>query len=369
VWLTTGNPRTMDLSALRAAARAALAIADSGGDPATERDARAAAWTVRQLWDAYRATPEFSRHTPKVRDGIVAAFSLHIVPRFGNERLAAIDIPMARRLIRAITADTRTNARRRKLGGPGAARKVIRLFSAALTWAVGEGQLSRNPIIGSLRLDGDGARETVITEPAQYAALFEAMDRMVTDGDLRLPVRAFLVCSALTGMRRGELQALRWGQVDLTQRRITLTTSKGAKLTRRGLRTETISLPPLATAALAEILPADVPPEDRVFVPRQGEVLQVNRDWRRVRAAAGLPGELTLHGLRHSIGTTAVLSGLSAPEVQALLRHRNITTSARYIHLAEATRSRLQDRAIAHLTSAVEIKPTAEVHDLPRRRG
>src|SRR5215472_2668561 len=38
VWLTTGNPRTMDLPALRKAARAALAIADAGGDPATERD-------------------------------------------------------------------------------------------------------------------------------------------------------------------------------------------------------------------------------------------------------------------------------------------------------------------------------------------
>jgi integrase len=320
VWLTTGNPRTMDLWALRAAARAALAIADSGGDPANERDARAAAWTVRQLWDAYRASSEFTRHTPKVRDGITAAFSLHIVPRLGNERLAAIDIPMVRRLIRAITADTRINSRRRKLGGPGAARKVVRLFSSTLTWAVGKGQLSRNPIIGSLRLDGDGARETVITEPAQYAALFATMDRMVAAGQLRPPVRAFLICSALTGMRRGELQALTWAQADLPRRRITLTTSKGARLARRGLKTETISLPPLAAAVLAEILPADAVPEDRVFVPRQGEVLEVNRDWRRVRAAAGFPAGLTLHRLRHSIGTTAVLAGLSAPEVQAFQR-------------------------------------------------
>jgi integrase len=348
----------MDLSALRVAARAALAIADAGGDPSTERDARAAAWTVHRLWDAYHASSEFTRHTPKVRDGIVAAFSLHIVPRIGNERLAAIDIPMVRRLIRAITADTRTNSRRRKLGGPGAARKVVRLFSSTLTWAVGEGQLSRNPIIGSLRLDGGGARETVITEPAQYAALFEAMDRMVTSGELRLPVRVFLVCSALTGMQRGELQGLTWKQVDLTQRRITLTTSKGARLTPRGLKTETISVPPLAAAALAEIRPEDPADDERVFLPRQGEVLEVNRSWRQVRAAASLPGDLTLHGLRHSIGTTAVLSGLSAPEVQALLRHQNITTSARYIHLAEATRSRLQDRATAHLLP--DAKPTME---------
>jgi integrase len=192
------------------------------------------------------------------------------------------------------------------------------------------------------------------------------MDRMVATGELRPAVRAFLVCSALTGMRRGELQGLLWGQVDLSQRRITLTTSKGAKLARRGLKTESISLPPLAAAALAEIRPKDAADDERVFLPRQGEVLEVNRSWRRVRAEAGLPGDLTLHGLRHSIGTTAVLSGLSAPEVQALLRHRNITTSARYIHLAEATRSRLQDRATAHLVADAGL--LAEVTQLPGRR-
>jgi integrase len=75
----------------------------------------------------------------------------------------------------------------------------------------------------------------------------------------------------------------------------------------------------------------------------------VNREWVRVREAAGLPKDLTLHGSRHSIGTVSVLAGLSAPEVQKLLRHRNITTTAKYVHLAEAVQSRLQDRATAHL--------------------
>jgi integrase len=62
-----------------------------------------------------------------------------------------------------------------------------------------------------------------------------------------------------------------------------------------------------------------------------------------------LPADLTLHGLRRSIGTAAVLAGLSAPEVQALLRHRNVSTSSRYIHLADRHRARLQDRVVATL--------------------
>jgi integrase len=371
VWLTTGNPRTMDLASLRRAARDALAIADAGGDPAAERTARNAVWTVRQLWEAYRTSPEFARCTPVVRDNVTAKFTLHILPRIGNERLTAIDVPMVRRLMRAIHTDTRRNTRRRKLGGPGAARKTARVLSAVLTWAVGEGQLERNSLSGgALRLEGDGVREVVITEPAEYLALFAAMDRMVAARELRPAVRVFLICAALTGMRRSELQTLTWQQVDLVQRRITLANSKGARLARRGLKSEIISIPLVAAAALTEILPVDVMPDDRVFPPQSGRAVSVNKDWQTVRVAAGLPAGLTLHGLRHSLGTAAVLNGLSGPEVQALLRHRTLGTTGRYLHLAGAITSRLQDRATARLTEGMgDTPPSAEVYQLPRHRA
>jgi integrase len=83
----------------------------------------------------------------------------------------------------------------------------------------------------------------------------------------------------------------------------------------------------------------------------RGERFAINRDWLAVRAKAGLPGDLALHGLRHSVGTIGVISGMSGPEVQRLLRHRNISTTARYIHLAD--RARLQDRAMEGMAPAV----------------
>jgi integrase len=163
---------------------------------------------------------------------------------------------------------------------------------------------------------------------------------------------------------------LTWAQVDLAARRITLTTSKGAKLSRRGLRSETISLPPLVAAALGDIAPAEPLPDVLVFPPEQGARIYVNADWTRVRKAAGLPADLTLHGLRHSLGTAAVLSGLSGPEVQQLLRHRTLSTSGRYIHLAQLSVNRVQDRATARLTEGLgDSTPSATVHPLPRRRG
>jgi integrase len=343
------DARVTDPDAAREQARERLALIDAGGDLRPDRTALRAAWSVKDLWAAYQDSSDFKRAAPKSQAATAGAFVNHIINRIGAEKLKDVDVPMVKRLGAAISTDTRTNARKRHMGGEGAVRKVTRALSAALTWAVGQGRLDRNPLIGGLRLTGDNARETVITSPAEYVALLRAMDAMVTAGTLRAQSRVFFIVAAYTGMRRSELQRLRWGQVDLTARRIILPKTKGGRLARSGVRTETVSLPPLAASALAEIAPADAAPDDKVFVPRQGEAVEVNRDWVRVRDHAGLPKELGLHGLRHSIGTVSVIAGLSAPEVQKLLRHRNITTTAKYVHLAEAVQSRLQDRATAHL--------------------
>jgi integrase len=342
-----GDPRTMGPDEIRKRAKALLAIVDAGGDPARDQRNLRAAWTVAQAAEAYLGSAEFAKKTRKVRSGDTSTINNHIVHRLAGEKLSSIDVPMVKRLLRAVEGDTRLNARKRKLGGPGAARKVARTLSSLLTWAVGEGHLPRNPIIGNLRLNGDGSRDTVLDRREQYAALFAAMAALVEDGELRQQSQVFITVKACTGMRRGELQHLRWGQVDLVGRRITLTLTKGGRLARSGPKVETISLPELAAAALMSIRPERPAPEDQVFVPLQGDVIEINRDWLKVRAKAGLPEELTLHGLRHSAGTVAIIAGLSTAEVQKLLRHRNISTTAKYIHLAEASRSRLQDRAMA----------------------
>src|SRR5262249_5924038 len=280
----------------------------------------------------YLASPDFARKSDKTRACDAATLRNHVCNRLGNEKLSALDVPAIRRLIRAIEQDTRSNSRRRRLGGAGAARKATGGLSAVLTWAVGEGRLVRNPIVGNLRLAGDGIRETVLTQPQEYAALLRAMDELVASGKLRPQSRAFLTAAAFTGMRRDELRKLRWGQVDLSERRITLRNTKGARLARSGIKTELVSLPPIAAVALAAIRPEDAGPNEQVFAPVRGAVIAVHRDWTRVRTAAGLPSELTLHGLRHSAGTVAVMAGLSLPEVQRLLRHRNLTTVQKYIH-------------------------------------
>jgi integrase len=357
-----GNPGTMELEEARKAGKRVLGQVDQGRDPSADRAALRAAWTVAEAATAYQASPEFMHKTERSRAGDAAHLKNHISYYLGGTRLAAVDVPEVKRLLRSVETDKRTNGRKRRLGGPGAARKAVRVLSALMTWAVGEGQIKTNPIIGNLRLDGDNGRETVISSVDQYAALFEAMDDLVAHGDppLRPMARAFITVKAWTGMRRGELQRLQWGQVDLEARRITLIETKGAKLARnkhQQPRTEFVSLPEPACEALAAIRPEDPLLDDPVFVPVRGEVFSINRDWNRVRDHAGLPCDLVLHGLRHSVGTAGATAGMSALELQKLLRHRNMATVQKYIHLAEAAQSRLQERAMSHLLAAKVARP------------
>ena len=271
-----GSPATMDLDEARKAARAVLRQVDEGGDPAADKARLRAAWTVREAVEAYIASDDFRKQSDKSRLTTAGTLRNHVSYRLANEKLSALDVPAVRRLVRAIEHDTRCNSRKRRLGGEGAARKTVRVLSALLTWAVGEGRLARNQIVGNLRLAGDGVRETVLTEPSQYAALLQAMDELAASGKLRPQSRAFIIAAAFTGMRRDELRKLRWGRVDLSERRITLHNTKGARLARSGIKTELVSLPPIAAAALAAIRPDEAGADEQVFVPVRGAVIEIN---------------------------------------------------------------------------------------------
>jgi integrase len=359
----------MTVDEARKSAKTTLAIVDNGGDPKAAQDQGRAAPTVRELAEQYLASPEFNKKTAKVQTCDRSRIEAHILHRIGGEKVEGLTAASARRLKQQITTDTRRNSRKRQLGGPGAARKTLRLLSAMLAWAKAEELIMVTPFaLRDLKLGGDGARDAVITEPAEYARLFATMDEMVGQGILRREVRAFIVLLASSGLRRGEAWLLRWGQVDLSRRQITLTSSKGAKLAQqrgRPATTEIVGVPPIAAAALAELMPEQFSPDDLVFSPSRGAQLAVNHDWLKVREAAGLPAGLTLHGLRHSVGTIGAISGMSMPELQALLRHAQPGTTARYLHMARVSGG-LADRAMAGVLPVVDA-PSAPV--VPIRRG
>lgn len=147
-----------------------------------------------------------------------------------------------------------------------------------------------------------------------------------------------LITTALyTGMRAGELMALRWEEIDLVEGTIRVTRNCvrgiiGTPKSRGSKRT--IVIPPLLVDELAK---AKNDKSELVFTNGNGKYLDWNnfykREFLRLLKEAGIP-KVKFHSLRHSYASTLLSSGMDLKFVQEQLGHTNLTmTLDTYSHL------------------------------------
>lgn len=242
------------------------------------------------------------------------------------------------------------------------------VLSAALAQAVKWEVLSRNPA-AAVNAPDHTVRPARHWTPEQCAAFLER------EGDeLRFGVIWRL--AILTGMRRGELLALRWTDVDLTARTIsisrTITRVKpgvegigNTTKTRNSRRT--IPLPascvaPLKAHRLRQLEQRVAASEwsieggELIFTTRSGRPYSTSYIGGRFHVAvarAGLP-QIPPHGLRHSFATALMLSGVN-PKVAADLLGDSVATILKiYSHSTADVREEAVQRfddLIASLTT------------------
>ena len=133
-----------------------------------------------------------------------------------------------------------------------------------------------------------------------------------------------------TGLRRGELLQLRWRDLDL-QRRILTVRGERAK-TRQ---TRHVPLNSVATRVLKAWRPTVLDPEWCVFGgPTETTPLgTVKKAWRGVLKAATVTS-FRFHDLRHTFASKLVMAGVDLNTVRELLGHKSIAMTLRYAHLA-----------------------------------
>jgi integrase len=149
--------------------------------------------------------------------------------------------------------------------------------------------------------------------------------------------------AAYSGLRRGELVALRWRDVNFAGRKIIVRRSLSAESelpSTKSRRAREVPLPDQAAAALDRLSRRDdfVGPDEYVFANRLGRRLDptaLRRRFERARDAAGL-GPLRFHDLRHTYGSLLVAGGIDLPSVKAAMGHSHITTTERYLHARPA---------------------------------
>jgi integrase len=186
------------------------------------------------------------------------------------------------------------------------------------------------------------------------------------------PLLPLVTVALATGMRRGELLGLQWGDIDLEG--ASLKVERSVEETKAGLRLKTpktkngrrtISLPASAVEALrvhrtsqredrltlglgreTSKTPVFGTPEGNLFSPDN-----LSRDWRRLVKSHALPAVM-FHALRHTHASALIASGLDVVTVSRRLGHGSPTvTLTVYAHLFQKT----------DLTAASAIEATLRV--------
>jgi integrase len=204
----------------------------------------------------------------------------------------------------------------------------LSILHSILAWAVVHEHIDHNPAAG-VRHPHAKQRKGVVLTPAQFQSLARSFD----DEQDRVMFRALV----LTGVRRAELLALRWRDVDLIENRLRVEDSK----TETGIRS--IAIPPSLAEELwqhrrATSFQGD---DERAFARPQASDKAVYAHYRAslVRAfeTAGLDWPESFrpcHDLRVTSATNDLLAGAPKESLQIKLGHANFSTTQRYVNLA-----------------------------------
>jgi integrase len=138
-------------------------------------------------------------------------------------------------------------------------------------------------------------------------------------------------CAVYTGMRAGEIVALKWRDVDLERRIIRV--ERGANGTTKSRKIRYIPV----NSRLLAVLKArkELNDGELVFPNDGGEMRQIGfrTEMKRAAERAGLR-KIRFHDLRHTFASNFVIKGGNLLSLQKILGHSTINMTIRYAHLA-----------------------------------
>lgn len=346
-----GSPWTPEEA--RGEAKEALRRASKGEDPNAEKKAAKEALTVEELIDRYLDEGPATKPAKRASTWAIDASNLnrHIRPLLGRKIANDVTKADASRAIRDIedgktAKDEKTKARGRArvTGGAGTARRTRITVAAMFAWGLEHGLTAANPFKG-VKLAAAPVRERFLSK-AEAGALLDAVAELQAEKGISGEFADALKLLLLTGARKTEILGLRWSEVDIERRQLTLpperTKAGGATGARR------IILSPPALAILAERRKSvdsarrrakatgEAFAESDFVLPAsrgKGHAIGLRRAFVKACAKAKLSG-VRVHDLRHSFASFAVADGASLFLIGKLLGHASARTTERYAHLS-----------------------------------
>ena len=344
-FLTLGSYGPMTVQQARLAAIKALAEVASNVDPLTERTKAAAPNTVAHLCDQYLAGSEAGRI--RFRRKVKSAASLendrsiierHIKPLLGTRPIAHLKRQEVEDFMVAVmngrtAANIKTKPRgvARVKGGPGIARKSVKLLSTLYNYALREELVTANPCVG-VQTPEQQPKTRWLSEP-EYAALGEALLQAAQEGVNPIALAAIRTL-ALTGCRRSEILNLKREELDVRGQCLRF------QHTKTGAQIRPCGQP--AIALLSEIAKSH---HSLWIFPgsnTDGPLVNIRKPLERVCQLAKLE-DVTAHVFRHSYATVAHELGYSELTIAGLLGHSAGSVTSRYAHHVDHALQRAAD--------------------------
>jgi integrase len=237
-------------------------------------------------------------------------------------------------------------------GGSRTKNKQMTVLNGIMRRACRRYGLPTNPVSGVERLREVKKIDLEVLEPEEVWALVRAA---CCEQDA-----AIYLTAAFTGMRMGELRAVRWRDVDFARSivRIRASYSMHWLTTPKSGKVRAVPLAPDVASSLARLAAREhhVGEEDLVFPGELGGFFDdsaLRRRYKEALACAGLR-QLRFHDLRHTFGTRMIAKA-DILRVKEWMGHADVTTTMRYLHYTP----RPEDAALVAEAFAVPAAPDA----------
>jgi integrase len=253
---------------------------------------------------------------------------LHILPKLGHVKLTQLRMDMIQKRVTELA----------QVYAPRTVRGILTGLSSALRDAVEWGFLPSNPCRG-VKLPRREKREERALEIEEVRALLLAAKES--------PIPCLMTVAFATGMRKGELFALRWTDINLAAGTLRVSRTVGylnlhgkcefiENPPKSASGNRTLRLPLFAIEALKEHRVqqnelrlrrgAAWQQKDLVFCNQNGGYYYdktINTQFKKLLAAAGI-AHMRFHDIRHTVATILIAQKVSPKLVQELMGHSDL---------------------------------------------
>jgi integrase len=280
---------------------------------------------VAELAARYLTYAERRGRKPSTLRNIESETRVHFAPFFGSKALDSIAVEDVADLVAVMEGEGLA---------PKTIRNAIGTLSALFNFAVRRRWASSNPCVG--------VELPAVPDATEIRALtlleLDALELNARPGEFHQLDAVMYRTAAMTGLRLGELLALRWMDVDWTAARIRIRQNYvmgqfGTPKSKRSTRS--VPLADAVGGALERHFQHSRFQTDDALVfghPVTGAPMYrqgVTRRLHRALRAAGLDDHV-FHDLRHTFGTRMAAAGVAMRTLQEWMGHRDIATTQRY---------------------------------------